>query len=369
MKAISLKMTNKNIMGRIFGLFILSILIVSCGKSNKQDSRKIDQADAQRSTAEFPSDVIPLTGWDITLGDGVVVDALENYQHPDYFFTENDGTDWAVFKAPNSGVTTKNSSNTRSELKQDKIEAGEENVRWIPREGGKLTGTLKVMNVSSTGDARVGAAFSVVVGQIHSNTGHKNEPLKIFYKKYPGHTKGVVFWNYEINTEGDNSERWDIATAVWGYDWSVFGTGPDTYPEEPEDGIELGETFSYVVNVYEGIMYLSFKSEGHESKTFTKSMLTSDFTSREDFPEQIENMFVPIGREGTELANAYQGEIMFFAQGAYNQANGGDPESNMVWSTGSETYNGDLKLQYANGSYAEVWFSESSVSPGTVPNQ
>ncbi|MEQ9404311.1 MAG: polysaccharide lyase family 7 protein [Cyclobacteriaceae bacterium] len=351
-------------MNRIFGLLLLSILSVSCENSNKQDAHQMDQGNA-----EFPGDVIPLAGWDITLGNGVVVDTLENYQHPDYFFTENDGTDWVVFKAPNSGVTTKNSSNTRTELKQDEIEEGEENVRWIPKDGGKLTGTLKVMNVSTTGDARVGAAYSVVVGQIHSNTGHKNEPLKIFYKKYPSHTKGSVFWNYEINTEGDNSGRWDFATSVWGYDWSVLGTAPDTYPEEPEDGIELGETFSYVVNVYEGIMYLSFKSEGHESRTFTKSMLTSDFISREDFPKQIEDMFVPIGREGTERVNAYEGEIMFFAQGAYNQANGGDPESNMVWSTGSDTYGGDLKQQYANGSFAEVWFSESSVSPGTPPNQ
>lgn len=36
----------------------------------------------------------------------------------------------------------------------------------------KLTATLKVMNVSSTGDARVAASYAVVVGQIHSADGH-----------------------------------------------------------------------------------------------------------------------------------------------------------------------------------------------------
>ena len=34
---------------------------------------------------------------------------------------------------------------------------------------------------------------SVVVGQIHSADGHENEPFKLYYKKFPGHTKGSVF--------------------------------------------------------------------------------------------------------------------------------------------------------------------------------
>ena len=120
------------------------------------------------------------------------------------------------------GGTTPNSSNTRSELR--------EKSEWTPETGGKLTGTLKVMQVSTTGDARVPATFSVVVGQIHSSEGHENEPLKIFYKKFPGHTKGSVFWNYEINTDGDNGERWDYSIPVWGYDWSVVGSSVDSYP-------------------------------------------------------------------------------------------------------------------------------------------
>ena len=53
----------------------------------------------------------------------------------------------------------------------------------------KMNATLKVMNVSTTGDARVASTFSVVVGQIHSADGHENEPLKIFYKKFQTHYK------------------------------------------------------------------------------------------------------------------------------------------------------------------------------------
>ncbi|WP_424367000.1 polysaccharide lyase family 7 protein [Maribacter sp.] len=310
----------------------------------------------------YPSDVLPfMDEWNILLGDGTRSEDLVHYEKKDFFYVENDGkTDWVVYKTPNSGVTSRTSSNTRTELGQKE--------HWIPETGGKLSGTLKVMHVSTSGDARVAASYSVVVGQIHSDEGNENEPLKIFYKKFPGHTKGSVFWNYEINTEGDNSKRWDYSTAVWGNDMSVIGDSPSTYPEEPKDGIALGEEFTYEINVYQGIMYLTFTSEGHETKTFTKNLLKSDFSKKADIPQQILTLYAAIGRDGVERENAYAGEIQFFKQGAYNQTNGKNPEDNIVWSTGSETYDGDIAKQYANGSYTEVWFREASVGVGTMPS-
>lgn len=53
----------------------------------------------------------------------------------------------------------------------------------------------------------------------------------------------------------------------------------------------------------------------------------------------------------------------------YNQTNGKDPSTNMVWSCGADTFEGDLSKQYANGCYAEVWFRESYVGPATAPLQ
>ena len=310
--------------------------------------------------ADYPSDVIPFFDkWRITMGNGVTENDLINFEHDDFFFDTNDGADWVVYKAPNAGSTTANSSNTRAELRQ--IE------EWTPATGGRMTGTLKVMNVSTTGDARVAASYTTVIGQIHSNQGHENEPLKIFYKKFPGHTKGAVFWNYEINTLGSNSDRWDYSTEVWGYDFSLIGSTPSTFPEEPADGIELGEEFSYEVNVYNGVMYLTFESEGHETKTFTKSLVMSSFTTEADIPEQVLTLFGPIGRDGIEQPEAYEGELQYFKQGSYNQANGGDPEDNIVWNTGAETFGGNLTTQYANGSHAEVWFKEATVGPSVVP--
>lgn len=335
------------------------LVIVACKNKAETISEEIKQTN---EVVQYPSDVLPfMEEWKILLGDGTNNDILVDYVQDDFFYVENDGkTNWVVYKTPNAGITSKNSGNTRTELGQK--------LRWMPEIGGKLTGTLKVQHVSTSGDARVAASYSTVVGQIHSDEGHKNEPLKIFYKKFPGHEKGSVFWNYEINTEGDNGERWDYSTAVWGYDMSVLGTGPTTYPEEPEGGIALGEEFSYEINVYKGIMYLTFSSDTQETKTFTKSLLVSDYSKKSDLPQQTVTLFSPIGRDGTERANAYANELQFFKQGAYNQTNGKNPESNMVWSTGSEIYNGDITKQYANGSYTEVWFKEATVGPGTAPN-
>jgi len=310
----------------------------------------------------LPQEVMPvMEKFKILLGDGTNVDDLTNFEDKDFFYTVIDGTRrWVAFKTPNSGVTSKNSSNTRTELHEKR--------EWTPEEGGKLSATCRVMHVSTTGDARVPAAFSTVVGQIHSGEGHENEPLKIFYKKFPNHEKGSVFWNYEINTAGeDNSGRWDFSSPVWGYDFSKVGADANTYPPEPAEGIKLGEDFSYEVNVYEGIMYLTFKSEGHPTKTFTKNLVKSEYPSSEDIPDQVKEIFFPVKQDGTERVEAYAGELNYFKQGAYNQSNGKDPNKNMVWCTGAETYGGDIAKQYENGSYTEVWFRNTFVGMGTIP--
>ena len=339
-------------------ILILALALNSCNSSKKS---KIPE----KSEIIYPSDVIPfMDKFKILLGDGTNEKNLIDYEAKDFFYTEEDKNDinWVVYKTPNSGVTSRTSSNTRTEL--------QEKEEWVPQTGGNLSGTLKVMHVSTSGDARVAASYSVVVGQIHSGTGHENEPCKIFYKKFPGHKKGSIFWNYEINTKGDdNSKRWDYSLPVWGYDMAVVGDSPTTYPEEPKDGIELDEEFSYEINVFEGIMYLTFTSPNHDTVTFTKNLVKSDFVTPNAIPEQTKKLFVPIGQDGVERAAAYTGEMNYFKQGAYNQTNGKSPESNMVWGTGADVYGGDIQKQYENGDFAEVWFKEGTVGPGKPPKK
>jgi hypothetical protein len=275
-------------MKKIIVIACLLLAVVAC----KNNSKSISEVKTQN---KYPSDVLPfLDEWKILTGDGTYNDSLVNYEKKDFFYVQNDGKkDWVVYKTPNAGITSRTSSNTRTELGQIK--------HWIPEVGGKLTGTLKVKHVSTTGNATKASAFSVVIGQIHSDEGHENEPLKIYYKKFPGHTKGSVFWNYEINTKGDNIGRFDYSTAVWGYDFSDIGSSATEYPKEPEDGITLDEEFSYEVNVYQGIMYLTFKSEGHETVNFTKSLIQSEFTTKETIPEQVLKVYA--NREKVEELN------------------------------------------------------------------
>ena len=116
-------------------------------------------------------------------------------------------------------------------------------------------------------------------------------------------------------------------------------------------------------------MYLTFSSEGHETIKFSKNLLKSEFETYASIPEQIRTLYAAIGRDGVERENAYAGEIQYFKQGAYNQTNGKIPEDNIVWNTGSDTYDGDIAKQYANGCYAEVWFKKATVGPGTSPNE
>ncbi|GAB7255898.1 polysaccharide lyase family 7 protein [Polaribacter sp. OB-PA-B3] len=333
-------------------LIIVAILaIVAC----KNESKKKEESSAVSITntiKKAPSDVIPfMDKWKILLGDGTKSEDLVGFQKDDFFYVETENeTDWVVYKTPNSGITSKTSSNTRTELGEKR--------HWIPEEGGKLTGTLKVKHVSTTGDATKSSAFSVVVGQIHSGAGHENEPLKIYYKKFPSHTKGSVFWNYEINTKGDNAGRWDYSTAVWGNDFSKVGKDATTAPNEPLDGIALDEEFSYEVNVYKGIMYLTFTSEGHKTVTFTKNLIKTDFPTKASIPQQIIDNYASRRKVSEEREIAYAGEINYFKQGAYNQAN---------VKTGSKIYEGDIAKQYENGSYAEVWFKSATVGASTAP--
>ena len=345
---------NKKITITIVSLLVFSLLLtVSSCKKEKKESDKVEE-----NKTVYASDVIPFfDDWKLVLGNGNNAGFANNFEHKDFFYTQNEkGTNWVVFKAPNAGSTHGTSNNTRTELGQIK--------KWYPKTANdKLTATLKVKNVSSTGDARVAASHSVVVGQIHSADAFENEPLKIFYKKFPGHTKGSVFWHYEINTAGDdNSGRWDYSTAVWGDDFSVVGTDENTAPAEPKEGIALDEEFSYEVVVKDGIMSLKFTSEGHETKTFSKNLIKSEYTTKADMPEQTQKLFVPIGQDGLERENAYAGEGCFFKLGSYNQTNGKSPEVNKNWCSGAETHDGDIQKQYADGNYAEVWFKTASIS-------
>ena len=168
-------------MSKFFFLSISCFVLLNIGCKNQ--NKNSEKAESSLN----PNDIIPFfQHWNLILGDGSNVGQATNYENKNFFYTAKDDTgEWVVFKTPNAGNTHGTSNNTRTELAQLK--------KWSPLTDAKMNATLKVMNVSSTGAANVASTFSVVVGQIHSADGHENEPLKIFYKKFPGHTERLCF--------------------------------------------------------------------------------------------------------------------------------------------------------------------------------
>jgi len=196
-----------------------------------------------------------------------------------------------------------------------------------------LDATLKVDHVATrAGNPNTKAAYSVVVGQIHaikykstkSGFGFGNEPIKVYYKKFPGHEMGSVFWNYERNLAKDDPNRKDIVHPVFGFDWKN--------KEDPgQQGIALGEEFSYSINVHKNTMYLTFHNERLGTKTFTKSLVSQ------------------LSADGTmDQCSTKKGGGTWYA---------GCPGT------------GDWEVDKANGDYAQATFSKIELSESTPPAQ
>ena len=147
--------------------------------------------------------------------DVVKIKDIQTFSHPDFFYANKDGH--IVFASPNKALTTANSSNTRSELRymsrgsNTKIKTAAPGNNFALRAhpeadefasiGGRMEATVTVDHVARrAGNPDRPAAFSAVIGQIHATKdkpqsgvfGYGNEPLKIYFKKYPTHDTGSV---------------------------------------------------------------------------------------------------------------------------------------------------------------------------------
>lgn len=320
--------------------------------------------------ATAPGGVFDLSYWKITLptdddGNGkpdeVEVKGIQDYSHPDFFYVSADGG--VVFTAPNKAVTTANTTNTRSELRQTlrgtntrlKTHGPENNFAVEARKGsdkfgmvgGKMDATLRVDHVAlNAGDPTKRPAYSVVIGQIHavkyddtsSGFGYGNEPIKVYYKKFPGHETGSVFWTYERNLAKDNPDRKDIAVPVFGNLW-------DNTEDPGDKGIKLGEEFSYTINVHRNTMYL----------TFTNERLG---TIRQ-------NVSLVRGVDEKDNPLSYGGDSLYFKAGVYNQCSTSSKPG--FWYAGCAG-TGDWATDKANGDYAQATFSKLTVGP-SIPEE
>ncbi|WP_209347636.1 polysaccharide lyase family 7 protein [Pontixanthobacter sp. CEM42] len=169
-----------------------------------------------------------------------------------YFFTASDGG--MVFRSTIDGATTSaNSTFTRSELRE-MLRRGNRSIstqgvnqnNWllgyqpdpgvtVGGRGGVLKGTLAINHVSTTGsNSHIGR---MVFGQIHASS---DEPIRLYYKKFPGNVRGYVYFAHEIRGADD------IYFMVVGPEITDRDRSP-VEQADPLNGIALNEVFSYEI--------------------------------------------------------------------------------------------------------------------------
>ena len=178
----------------------------------------------------------------------------DGFVDPDHFFTGPNGG--VVFRSTIFGVaTSRNTRFNRSELRE-MLRRGDTSIstsgttrnNWVlgyqPDTGttvggrnGILRATLKIDHVTTTGTQQ--HQGRVIIGQIHASN---DEPLRLYYKKFPDNDRGYLYFAHELNVDRDD---------LW---YVVVGPENDNVDDEPiftgnpETGIELGEIFSYEIN-------------------------------------------------------------------------------------------------------------------------
>jgi len=329
-----------------------------------------------KDKAPVPASKFDLSHWNITIpldkdkdkkADIISVKKIKKYSHPDFFYLDDEGG--MVFASPNKATTTKNTSNTRSELRymlrgkntRIKTHSAANNFAVEARKdsdkfgsvGGRMDATLRVDHVATrAGNAKTKAAYSVVVGQIHatkypstkSGFGYGNEPIKVYYKKFPGHEKGSVFWNYERNLAKEDENRKDIAYPVWGNTW-------ENLDDPGAAGVALGDDFSYTINVHKNTMYLTFTSPGRQTVKYSINLANNvDAYGKVD---ELDNKY------------SYGGDTLYFKAGVYNQCS--TKKGGGSWYAGCPG-TGDWEVDKANGDYAQATFTKLVVGPSTPPS-
>jgi uncharacterized protein YjdB len=247
-----------------------------------------------------PSGNFDLSYWKLTRPNQQEVDEdnLSNgFVREGEFYTDPI-TGAMVFWCPNDGRTG-GSTYPRNELRE-MIRAGDTSIgtqgingnNWVFSSSsmanqeaaggvdGVMTATVAVDYVSETSDEnrKIGR---VIVGQIHASN---DEPCRLYYRKLPGNTKGSIYIAHEPTT---SAEQW----------YDMIGTRADGAPD-PEDGIALGEKFSYEIKVVLNTLTVTIMREGKEDVVQEVDMTNSGFAD----------------------------DWMYFKAGNYNQNNAGDPE-------------------------------------------
>ncbi|MEM1380893.1 MAG: polysaccharide lyase family 7 protein [Pseudomonadota bacterium] len=260
-----------------------------------------------------PANNFDLLGWNLSIptdtdnnGKSDTISEREladGYQNPAFFYTGQDGG--MVFRCPIDGFKTSTNTNyTRVELRE-MLRRGDTSIstrngdgtpnknNWVfssaPAEAqekaggvdGTLRATLAVNHVTTTGVRN--EVGRVIIGQIHAKD---DEPIRLYYRKLPGNTRGAIYAAHE-------SERYpdDIY-------YDLIGSRASSAPD-PDEGIALDEQFTYQIDAKGNVLEVSIEQDGKVIAQTKIDMTTSGYDVVDDF--------------------------MYFKAGVYNQNKTGAP--------------------------------------------
>ncbi len=147
---------------------------------------------------------------------------------------------------------------------------------------GNMKATLAVNYVTTTGNSnQVGR---VIIGQIHAND---DEPVRLYYRKLPGNSKGSIYIAHEEEATVSGTDFY----------FNIIGSRNDG-AADPPDGIALDEEFSYEIDVVGNTLTVTIRRSGKPDATQVVDMSSSGYDAG--------------------------GQYMYFKAGVYNQNNTGD---------------------------------------------
>jgi poly(beta-D-mannuronate) lyase len=211
-------------------------------------------------------------------------DLAAGYTNSEYFYASADNG--IVMRSPSYGFkTSTNTDYVRVELREMLRRAdssistqGVNNNNWVfgsaSNEGqanaggvdGELNVTLAVNNVTTTGENyQIGR---LVIGQIHANN---DEPIRLYYRKLPGNSKGSIYFAHEPRDLNDDDDI-DVPEVYV----EMIGSRSNS-ASNPSDGIALDEKFSYRINVTANLLTVTIIREGKDDVVEDLDMSNSLF--------------------------------------------------------------------------------------------
>lgn len=295
-------------------------------------SETVVEETTTEETTSTGSCSIDMSIWGYTTGDGVSMNDVDDIQDlVDNKTLGSNGEEeitWdsgcPTFTVANDATSSGGSTYPRSELRElmaRYTDGGDANVsgltknNWVTSEAsstnqklvggvdGNLKATLVVNTVSvdATSDDQIGR---IIVGQIH---GEDHEPVKIYYRKLPGHAKGSVFFTVD-DSSGDPGDRINVIGFTDKNDTDEDASGD---PVEPENGIALGDEWSYEIDLTGDQLQVTVWHDGYtytteDSIAYTKTRSKQLISNSSD-------------TKAITISDFYADDYMYFKAGLYNQ--------------------------------------------------